>query len=119
MGLGTNNFAKLSVIRLLLWLASKYHINYLHIFGDSQIVIRWVNEDNRIYAIQLIPLLDETLRLKILVNNVYIKHIYRERNIEADSLAKEGIDLDDGQWIITGKEDEGSILFIRNFYAVG
>ena len=42
LGQGTNNYAKLSSLRLLLCLAKECDIKELHIFGDSQVIIYWI-----------------------------------------------------------------------------
>lgn len=43
VGLATNKFTNLSFLNLLLSLAKIYNINNLHVYGDSQLVINWIN----------------------------------------------------------------------------
>ena len=41
LGLGTNNYAELCALKLLLFLARRNHLAKIQIFGDSQLVINW------------------------------------------------------------------------------
>ena len=43
LGHGTNNYAELLGLKLLLKLALENNITNLQVFGDSQLVINWVN----------------------------------------------------------------------------
>ena len=42
LGLGTNNYAELFYLKLLIILALKKQIKHIHIFGDSMLVINWI-----------------------------------------------------------------------------
>ena len=53
-GNGTNNYAELSSLGLLSWMAAHKEVI------DSQIIIKWIARLNKIYSVQLIPLLEET-----------------------------------------------------------
>ena len=53
LGMGTNNFAELSALKLLIILALKQGVKCLQIFGDSQLVINWVSGKYRINNILL------------------------------------------------------------------
>ena len=41
LGLGTNNFAELCALKLLLYMARRNSLDKIQIFGDSQLVINW------------------------------------------------------------------------------
>ena len=43
LGLGTNNFAKLCALKLLLYLARRNSLDKIQIFGVSQLVINWAS----------------------------------------------------------------------------
>ena len=43
LGLGTNNFAELLALKLLITLALKQGVQSLQVFGDSQLVINWIS----------------------------------------------------------------------------
>ena len=90
LGFGTNNFAELIGLKLLLTLPLQHNDKQLHIFGDSQLVINWAFGKYRIQNIMLEQILLEVHRLTDLFENVHFMHIYRERNTHADKLAKDG-----------------------------
>lgn len=101
LGPGTNNFAELSALKLLLcWLINR-NIFTVQIFGDSLNVINWVNGKYRCQNYMLRPLLEEIQNLKFHFNVFSIDHIYRDRNEEADRLSKEGLQLAVDSWRIT------------------
>ena len=101
MGFGTNNFADLLALKLLLTLALENQITIIHIFGDSQLVINWVTSKFRVQNMQLFQVLYEVTRISDMFENVDFKHIYQERNSKADELAKAGATVPDGYWHIT------------------
>eukprot|EP00253_Pinus_taeda_P019083 PITA_19083 len=101
IGPGTNNFADLSALKLLLcWLIHR-HIFTIQIFGDSLNVIKWVNGISRCQNYMLRPLLEEIMSLKQSFNVLFLDHIYRNRNEEADKLSKDALLQDMGSWKVT------------------
>ena len=56
---GSSNFVQLSALRILLRLAVEHEALNLQIYGDSQIIIKWITSQNKIHYVQLIMLLDE------------------------------------------------------------
>lgn len=98
IGTGSNNFAELTALKLLLcWLIHR-HIFTIQIFGDSLNVINWVNGNSRCQNYMLRPLLDEIMNLKQSFNGFFLEHIYRHRNEDADKLSKEALLQDLGVW---------------------
>ena len=100
LGLGTNNFAEILDLKLLIILALKQGVQTMHIFGDSQLVINRVSGKFRINNILLTQVLQEVIRISNLLVKVEFKHIYRERNYKADLLANAGANVEDGHWKI-------------------
>eukprot|EP00253_Pinus_taeda_P008941 PITA_08941 len=101
IGTGSNNFAELTALKLLLcWLIHR-HIFTIQIFGDSLNVINWVNGNSRCQNYMLRPLLDEIMILKQSFNGFFLEHIYRNRNEDADKLSKEALLQDLGAWKVT------------------
>ena len=94
--MGTNNFAELLVLKLLITLALKQGVQTLQIFGDSQLVINWVSGKFRINNIILTQVLQEVIRISNFLVKVDFKHIYRERNSKADALANAGANVVEG-----------------------
>ena len=108
LGTGTNNYAELSALKLLLcWLIHR-HILTVQIFGDSLSVVNWVNGKSRCHSYMLRPLLEEIMSLKSSFNVFSIGHIYRERNDTTDTLSKEGLQQAMGSWKVV-EEDQGQI----------
>eukprot|EP00253_Pinus_taeda_P014042 PITA_14042 len=97
---GTNNFAELSALHLLLcWLLQR-NILTIQIFGDSQNVTKWVNGNASCQNQILKPLLEEILLLKPSFNSLHLCHIYKENNEESDQLSKAGLHQIMGGWAI-------------------
>ena len=80
LGAGTNNFAELCALKLLLTLARKNYIAKIQIYGDSQLVINWANGKFRMHNIELSQVLQEVQRLSDSFELMELKHIHCERN---------------------------------------
>ena len=76
LGLGTNNYAELLALKLLINLDLKQGVQTLQIFGDSQLVINWVSGKFRINNILLTQVLQEVIRISNFLVKVDYKHIY-------------------------------------------
>lgn len=108
LGTGTNNFAELSALRLLLcWLIQR-NIFTIQIFGDSLNVINWVNGKCLCKNQILKPLLEELQVVKSSFNSFSLCHIYRDNNVSADRLSKEGLQQIMGVWKIV-EDQQGQI----------
>ena len=100
LGVGTNNFAELFALKLLISLALKKQIKHIHIFGDSMLVINWISGKFRVHNVQLAQFLQEVIRLVDFFDEVVFKHVFREINTCADQLANEGGKVQSGYWFI-------------------
>lgn len=106
LGPGSNNFAELSALKLLLcWLIRK-NILAVQIYGDSLNVINWVTGKYRCQNYMLNPLLEEIQSLKHRFNPFFIDQIYRDRNEEADRASKEGLQLAVDAWMISEQQND-------------
>ena len=90
LGLGTNNFAELCALKLLLILARRHSLDKIQIFGESQLVINWAAGKFRLLNIELAMILRDVNSIADCFDTVSFRHIYRERNSAADALAKAG-----------------------------
>jgi ribonuclease HI len=97
LGQGSNNFAEILALKLLLTFASEKEISNLQIFGDSMLVINWLWKSQQCHNIILSPILDEVFTIANIFTNLSFQHVYRERNVKADSLSKEGSFMAHGQ----------------------
>jgi len=92
----SNNLAELTALwSLLLW-ARYRKIKDLRIFGDSQLVIRWLQKKSAINAFSLAHRCSSIMDLIKSFENVSFEHIYREYNMEADILSKKGLGCPEG-----------------------
>ena len=113
LGRGSNNYAELMSLRLLMLFALEQGFRSLQIFGDSMLVIDWAMEIHQCHVMVLLPILEEVIRLKQSFTQITFSHVYRERNVMADQLSKEATQqhLDFGSWRITSHLPEGSFSY--------
>ena len=71
-------------------------IPLITIFGDSLVIISWVNRLATLNVPSLSHWCDEILSLLQYVHPMTIKHIYREHNQQVDGLSKQALLLDPG-----------------------
>ena len=57
LGLGTNNFAELCALKLLLILARRNLLDKIQFFSDSQLVINWASGKYRLLNLELAMIL--------------------------------------------------------------
>ena len=98
LGLSSNNKAKLLALQVVLQLAFNLGIQNLHIFGDSLLVIEWMEKGKNVHNIFLWPLYDELMVIALSFQEICFQHLYRERNGVADTLSKESIQLTPSTW---------------------
>jgi hypothetical protein len=80
------------------------------------LVINWLRRTQQCHNIILSPILDEVFTITNLFTNLSFNHVYRERNVKADSLSKEGSLLAHGQWhILEFKDGQSYEHFHRPF----
>eukprot|EP00253_Pinus_taeda_P008825 PITA_08825 len=100
LGQGTNNYAELAALRLLMCWALKRNLLSIQIFGDSMNVINWVNGNSMCHNQILKSILEDIVSLKSHFTCISFCHIYREHNTTADLLSKSGLQQDLGHWTI-------------------
>jgi ribonuclease HI len=100
VGQGTNNYAKLMDLKLLLTLAGEKGITSLQIFEDSMLVIKWMRRGNSLSSYLLQPLFDELKGITCVFNFISFQRVYREKNQIVDGLSKAGLQMAFGQWFI-------------------
>ena len=88
IGKASNNKAELSDLWETLKVEKGTHIQEIHIYGDSKVVIDWANEKSTIRAPHLQHLLAKIQTLKLKFRWISFDHVYREFNMEADDLSK-------------------------------
>jgi len=93
VGLGreTNNYVELNSLRHLLVFAKEKHFHNLQIFGDSHLMINWINGIYNCHLHTLRDLVEEAIELKSQFQSFICSHIYRERNELVDLRSKEAM----------------------------
>lgn len=89
LGEGTNNLGELTA--LLLRAAYNKGLNSLQVFGDSEISIRWMQGRNQIQWAGLFNLATHLRVLSNTFDKISFEHIYRQHNVQADTLSKVGL----------------------------
>ena len=69
------------------------------------VVINWINKTQRCRNSSLDTLYEEVNKTFSNFESISFKHVYRERNMDADKLSKEGLNLQWGSWKITEIKD--------------
>ena len=116
LGEGTNNYAELLSLKLLLQFALEKGCRNLQIFGDSLIIINWVNKVQHCRTLSLFTLYEKVTRLWTSFDHISCYHVYREWNAVADRLSKEGVGMAFGTWkFFEHKEGEVYEFYHRPF----
>jgi len=92
----SNNLAELTAVWSLLFWARHRQIKDIRIFGDSQLVIKWLQGKSAIKAFNLAHRCSNILELTKSFEQIQFEHIYREHNKEADQLSKKGLGCPEG-----------------------
>jgi len=92
LGLCTNNEAEYKALILGLEEALKGGYKRLHIFLDSELLVRQVKGVYRVKNERLKKLMEDVRHLLSLLEEYTIEHVMRDKNSIADRLANEAID---------------------------
>lgn len=84
----------------LLWFSNFLNIPFLHVHGDSKIIIDHVLGKVSIRTPFLQGWMKRIEILWKLLNNFTIQHIGRSQNMQADSLSKKGMLQEPGKWYL-------------------
>jgi ribonuclease HI/deoxyadenosine/deoxycytidine kinase len=87
----TNNFAEYSALILGLEECVKIGIKRINIMGDSNLVIKQIQDIYKVESKNLVPLYNEVIGLFYNFDHISFKHIPRNNNTEADALANAAI----------------------------
>ncbi|MCY4513173.1 MAG: ribonuclease HI family protein [Bdellovibrionales bacterium] len=90
---GTNNFAEYSAVVYALELAVKHEVQELHLFSDSELLVRQLEGKYRVKSPNIKPLFQKCLTLIKSIPKAHFQHIPREKNAAADRLANQALDL--------------------------
>ena len=105
LGSGTNNYVELMTLKLLLCFAIERNCKKVQVFGDSMVVINWINKTQRCKNYSLDTLYEEVNRNLSNFESISFKHVYWERNMDTNKLSKAGLNLQWGSWKIMEIKD--------------
>jgi hypothetical protein len=72
-------------------------------------IINWARKTQQCHNLQLQNLLEEVFRILDNFDSFCVQHVYKECNMEADSLCKPKLEMGFGQWLIS--EDRNGTHF--------
>ena len=84
LGEGSNNFAEIMSLKILLVFAAEKGCRAINFMGDSMNVINWIKGIQQCRILILDNVLRSTREILNTFENFSCQHIYRENNIEAD-----------------------------------
>jgi len=93
MGEGSNNYAELMSLKLLLIFAVEKGCLKLNVFGDSMNVINWISMTQECRNMRLDILISSVRMVLQSIDSFSCRHVYRENNQEADLASKEGLQM--------------------------
>jgi ribonuclease HI len=97
LGKGTNNVGEFKALLFLMKSALNKGIVRLHIFGDSSLTINWMQDQLQVHSTGLSPLAKHLKEISRQFQEVSFKHVYRELNVQVDTLSKDGLQLMENQ----------------------
>lgn len=111
LGQGTNNFAEIMSLKLLMIFALEKDCTSLSVFGDSLNVINWIRQTQDCRNIAIGNILAATRMVIQRFDSFSCKHVFRENNKEADKASKDGLSMAFGSWKIKELRDGQSTEF--------
>ena len=100
IGIGSNNKAEYMALIRALELAGTFNPQEVHLYLDSQLVVRQITGEYKVKDAGLIPLHRQARALYSRYEQRSISHIPRAENFEADALANEALDKQKKKGII-------------------
>ena len=92
LGTATNNSAEYSALLTALRYAVFIRCSELHVYADSELVVRQIQGDYQVRNEAIRPLYQAAQRWIALIPDFSISHVRREQNKEADKLANLAMD---------------------------
>ncbi len=92
LGVMTNNQAEYRALILGLLSAIRYHPTTLHVYMDSELIVRQMTGQYKVRDETLRPLYEEAQKLARALPKVTFTHVLRGKNALADALANEALD---------------------------
>jgi len=116
LGTGSNTRAELLSLWSLLWFARRLDCEDIHILGDSKTIIDWINGENHIRNSALFHWLQRISNFRDTFHSITFQHQFREYNAMADSLSKEGLNMEEGLLMVKEASDNTGNWESHNIY---
>jgi ribonuclease HI len=104
LGHRTNNFAEYSGLLAALGYALKHGARALRVISDSELMVKQIKGQYKVNSPTLKDLHAEAKRLIHQLDRFEIRHVLREKNVQADRLANMAMDRGMGKTISTAPE---------------
>ena len=87
----TNNIAEYTGLIIGLTEAVNLKIKNLNVKGDSELIIKQMNDEYKVKSINILQLFKNAKKLTESFNEITFNHVYRNDNIRADELANNSL----------------------------
>jgi ribonuclease HI len=114
---GTNTRAELLGAWVSLFLAQRLNLEVIQVIGDSKIIINWLKDRGKLQVASLMGWMDGINLLKSAFKEIHFTHVYRELNMEADTLSKLALNSPEGKLVYSSwiEGNEGIPITINLF----
>jgi ribonuclease HI len=92
IGTASNNVAEYTALVEGLALAAELGVRKLHVYSDSELMVKQMNGEYKVKNEDLRTLYDEACRLRKQFEKVTITHVRREQNTRADAIGNDALD---------------------------
>ncbi|MBN2139260.1 MAG: phosphoribosylglycinamide formyltransferase [Sedimentisphaerales bacterium] len=92
LGDATNNAAEYTAVIRAIETALEMDAEELKIFSDSELLVRQLNGEYRVKSENIKPLYEQTVGLLGRLRRWQVRHVVREKNVEADRLVNRALD---------------------------
>ena len=116
-GRGTNTRAEIIGLWSGLYVARWWGLRDLFVAGDSQVIINWALDKALVLSLELFHWLNDSKRMMREFICCSYFHIYRELNVEVDSLSKTSLGELDGKihlsYFLNGSSSHETVCFSK------
>ena len=95
-GRNKNTRAEFLALWVFLYFVVVIGLPYLHIYGDSSVVINWEKNKPTLSALDMVYWCHNIYKLKESFYILDFQHVYREHNMREDCLSKEALSMASG-----------------------
>ena len=92
IGKATNNVAEYKAVVAALEHARRWRVARVHLFMDSELIVRQLHGAYRVKSPDLRPLFQQAVFLSKELKEFRVKHVKRAQNAHADALANKALD---------------------------